>query len=63
MAGANSIFTGEKLLTTPNSEFNEDKVMFDTLGLIGKAPVFNEEADKRRTPPTVLESKRTALTA
>lgn len=34
MAGANSIFAGDKLLTTPNPEFNEDKQMFDLLGLI-----------------------------
>ncbi|MNZ97890.1 Biotin synthase [compost metagenome] len=33
MAGANSIFAGEKLLTTPNPTFNEDMQMFDTLGL------------------------------
>jgi biotin synthase len=34
MAGANSIFAGDKLLTTPNPEFNEDKQMFELLGLI-----------------------------
>ncbi|MBS1738773.1 MAG: biotin synthase BioB [Bacteroidetes bacterium] len=33
MAGANSIFSGEKLLTTPNPDFNEDQAMFDLLGL------------------------------
>jgi biotin synthase len=33
MAGANSIFAGDKLLTTPNPEFNEDKHMFEVLGL------------------------------
>lgn len=33
MAGANSIFTGEKLLTTENNELNEDMKMFDVLGL------------------------------
>lgn len=33
MAGANSIFTGEKLLTTPNPDFNEDQKMFELLGL------------------------------
>eukprot|EP00512_Aurantiochytrium_limacinum_P004657 CAMPEP_0171500618 /NCGR_PEP_ID=MMETSP0958-20121227/9085_1 /TAXON_ID=87120 /ORGANISM="Aurantiochytrium limacinum, Strain ATCCMYA-1381" /LENGTH=443 /DNA_ID=CAMNT_0012035307 /DNA_START=1183 /DNA_END=2514 /DNA_ORIENTATION=- len=38
MCGANSIFTGDTLLTTPNPEFNEDKKMFDLLGLMGKAP-------------------------
>lgn len=36
MAGAGSIFAGDKLLTTPNPEFNEDKAMFDILGLIPK---------------------------
>ena len=32
MAGASSIFAGDKLLTTPNPEFNEDKEMFEILG-------------------------------
>lgn len=43
LAGANSIFTGDKLLTTPNPAFNTDKMMFDTLGLRGKAPYFPSE--------------------
>ena len=33
MAGANSIFAGEKLLTTPNPDFEEDMAMFELLGL------------------------------
>ncbi|HRN94544.1 MAG TPA: biotin synthase BioB, partial [Chitinophagales bacterium] len=33
MAGANSIFAGEKLLTTPNNELASDKEMFEILGL------------------------------
>jgi len=33
MAGANSIFAGEKLLTTPNPSFEEDNLMFGLLGL------------------------------
>jgi biotin synthase len=33
MAGANSIFAGEKLLTTPNPSFDEDMQMFNLLGL------------------------------
>jgi biotin synthase len=33
MAGANSIFAGEKLLTTPNPTFEEDDQMFRLLGL------------------------------
>jgi len=36
MAGASSIFAGDKLLTTPNPDFNEDKEMFEILGLIPK---------------------------
>jgi len=37
LAGANSIFAGDKLLTTPNPEFNEDMDMFRILGLTPKA--------------------------
>ncbi|WP_246343701.1 biotin synthase BioB [Adhaeribacter radiodurans] len=33
LAGVNSIFSGEKLLTTPNPDFNEDLAMFELLGL------------------------------
>ncbi len=33
MAGANSIFAGDKLLTTPNPSFEEDMAMFNLLGL------------------------------
>ncbi len=32
-AGANSIFAGDKLLTTPNPDVNEDMAMFQQLGL------------------------------
>ncbi|MCO5229752.1 MAG: biotin synthase BioB [Chitinophagales bacterium] len=33
MAGANSIFAGDKLLTTPNPEHSDDMAMFELLGL------------------------------
>lgn len=33
LAGANSIFMGEKLLTTGNCNIKDDNVLFDTLGL------------------------------
>lgn len=33
MAGANSIFSGDKLLTTPNPDINEDIKLFEALGL------------------------------
>ena len=39
MAGANSIFSGDKLLTTPNPEEDIDSKLFDTLGLRGR-PAF-----------------------
>jgi biotin synthase len=45
LAGANSIFAGDKLLTTPNPEFNEDKEMFKILGLSPKEAF----ADKNKT--------------
>jgi biotin synthase len=42
MAGASSIFAGDKLLTTPNPAFNEDMEMFNILGLTPKA-AFSEK--------------------
>jgi len=39
MAGANSIFTGDKLLTTPNPEKDEDSRLFQKLDLKGR-PAF-----------------------
>jgi biotin synthase len=41
MAGANSIFAGDKLLTTPNPSFNEDMQMFELLGLKPRAAFKN----------------------
>lgn len=38
MAGANSIFAGEKLLTTPNPDFDTDMQMFKLLGLTARKP-------------------------
>ena len=42
MAGANSIFAGDKLLTTPNPSFDEDNAMFQLLGLKPRT-AFKEE--------------------
>ncbi|NHB57267.1 biotin synthase BioB [Acinetobacter sp. 194] len=36
MAGANSLFSGEKLLTTPNAGEGRDKQLFDKLGLVAE---------------------------
>ena len=38
LAGANSIFYGDQLLTTSNPEIERDNAMFKALGLVGKAP-------------------------
>ena len=43
MAGANSIFAGDKLLTTPNPSVDEDKQMFSLLGLIPRKAFKEEE--------------------
>lgn len=45
LAGANSIFTGEKLLTTPNNDYDADQQMFNLLGLIPKAAEFSQNED------------------
>jgi biotin synthase len=44
MAGANSIFAGDKLLTTPNPSFDEDMQMFDMLGLKPREAFKEEKA-------------------
>ena len=43
MAGASSIFAGDKLLTTPNPAFNEDMDMFKLLGLTPKAAFADKQ--------------------
>ncbi|HTS44367.1 MAG TPA: biotin synthase BioB [Puia sp.] len=45
MAGANSIFAGDKLLTTPNPSFEEDNEMFALLGLKPRE-AFKDEKEK-----------------
>jgi biotin synthase len=52
MAGASSIFAGDKLLTTPNPEFNEDAQLFEILGLTPKAPFQDGEQ-----PETLVDEK------
>ncbi len=57
MAGASSIFAGDKLLTTPNPEFNEDQELFEILGLRPKAP-FKEGPRPESKPDTIIEEKK-----
>ncbi len=49
LAGANSIFAGDKLLTTPNPDFNSDMEMFKIFGLTPRKPF------KGTTQPEVKE--------
>lgn len=58
LAGAGSIFAGDKLLTTPNPEFNEDKEMFDILGLIPKQAFADGEKPITEPDEKILERKR-----
>lgn len=44
LAGANSIFSGEKLLTTPNPDFEDDRKMFELLGLKARVS-FKEQQE------------------
>ncbi len=46
LAGANSIFAGEKLLTTPNPEFDEDMEMFRILGLTPREPFKDKKSNR-----------------
>ncbi|ODN88472.1 biotin synthase [Cryptococcus wingfieldii CBS 7118] len=43
MAGANAVFTGEKMLTTPCSGWDEDKKMLDRWGLRGQRSFEDSE--------------------
>ncbi len=56
MAGANSIFAGDKLLTTPNPSFDDDNAMFQLLGLKPR------EAFKNSKEP-VLEMEENFVTS
>ncbi len=57
LAGAGSIFAGDKLLTTPNPEFNEDKEMFDILGLIPKEAFADGEKPVSQPDP-IIEARK-----
>ncbi len=57
-AGANSIFAGDKLLTTPNPDVNEDLKMFELLGLNPQKPFTKKVQPKTVEAP---ESQYEAL--
>jgi biotin synthase len=56
MAGANSIFAGEKLLTTPNPDFDQDKELFALLGLQPMAPFKNDPRKAGKPSESIAEA-------
>jgi len=46
-AGANSIFYGDKLLTTPNADASEDRRLIDAAGLVPEQPATRAAASRR----------------
>ena len=54
-AGANSIFAGDKLLTTPNPDVNEDMELFSELGLIPQKPFI------KKMQPLTIEAEDSEL--
>lgn len=55
-AGANSIFNGDKLLTTANPEFDKDQQLFQKLGFVGKP------AHQGPMPPPLEENGAIVIT-
>ncbi len=54
IAGANSIFAGEKLLTTPNPAYNQDMEMFKLFGLTPKKAFADSEGVHPHKPKEEL---------
>ncbi len=62
LAGANSIFYGEKLLTTPNPEANQDMKLFAKLGInTEKYEGFSDEAHESVLMDSVREQQESEL--
>jgi biotin synthase len=64
MAGANAIFTGERMLTTPCSGWDQDKEMLNRWGLRGQRS-FEDQESVDVSPSTAMasEGKRVAQAA
>ncbi|KAF8058269.1 biotin synthase, BioB [Lyophyllum atratum] len=66
MAGANAVFTGEQMLTTPCSPWDEDKAMMDRWGLTGmqsfeQPSVAQKEGSRLEVEPKKAQSSDAAL--
>ncbi len=60
-AGAGSIFAGDKLLTTPNPDFNEDAALFELLGLKTKKPFQDGVQPETKADDKVNAAKKVRL--
>ena len=60
MAGANSIFAGDKLLTTPNPDTNADQQLFQTLNIRPRA-AFKQAQDGSATERPVVKFEQIPL--
>ncbi len=58
LAGANSIFTGDKLLTTPNPEADFDRALMRELGLSAREPDKDDNAEQRDADATTGQGNR-----
>jgi biotin synthase len=63
MAGANSIFYCEKLLTTPNPAANTDMQLFKRLGITPEAYQVNKDTEGQiaQLRQTITEAKTDSL--
>jgi len=59
-AGANSVFSGEKLLTTANPEDDDDIAMYKTLGLYGRPPFIGYNAGGKSSDGSEFSQTQTA---
>jgi biotin synthase len=55
MAGANSIFYGDKLLTTDNPEANDDRALLEKLGLRTRGAVLESVQKEAAANPATLK--------
>ncbi|KAG8747999.1 biotin synthase [Ceratobasidium sp. 414] len=62
MAGANAVFTGEKMLTTPCASWDEDKSFFSRWGLEGMKS-FEQPAVREKELPRYSESRSSNATS
>ena len=60
MAGAASIFAGDKLLTTPNPEVSEDMELFNILGLEPMKPFTKHPQPETKPDSETMDSSTDA---